>query len=295
MEEIWLQLFPRVVEPFAVLIAAAAVAMLVALVRDSGSDLLTFDQIIAIAASAGSMAAALATYLTVREMRAGRVLSARARLTTPGTDQAFEFLWRRSPRNLAPSPPRARLIIRNASQGVAHNIRVRWSAINPIDASQLLAIQRFLPDNQSISISGGHIAQFRDANAVSSVLAISGEDISHVGDLGPNQETYISIPETMLNSAFLSWLFLLTIVADGGQVDFSQVPLFKMTLTHNSPYQRDIADEHYVRLELSREAFKLRSAKSAQDAIGGGWSSLELTLEFETTSRNMYEIERVVI
>ncbi|WP_343830522.1 hypothetical protein [Brevundimonas olei] len=98
---------------------------------------LTIDQIIALTASVGSLAAAVATYLTVREMKAGRVLGARARLTTPGTDQQIAFAWARAPKNYVQSPSKVRIIIRNASQGVAHKIRLNWRLENPIDAAGL--------------------------------------------------------------------------------------------------------------------------------------------------------------
>ncbi|WP_343830524.1 hypothetical protein [Brevundimonas olei] len=88
---------------------------------------------------------------------------------------------------------------------------------------------------------------------------------------------------------------LLTTVADGGSISFEQVPSVEMNLDHSSPYEDCIVDSHRVRFELIDEKFKLRAVKSPTEALGGGWKNFELTLAFETTSRTMYEIPRVVV
>lgn len=284
-------LFNTAASPVATLLAS----LLLRWIQELELPKLTLDQLIAITASIGSLAAAIATYLTVREMKAGRILNARARLTTPGTDQQITFSWERAPKNHVLPPPKIRIIVRNASQGVAHKIRLNWKLENPIKGDGLAELQRWLPASQSVKIVDGHAAHFCDSNVISGVLAVGGESSAHLGDLGPNQEIYTEIPEVILNSVFLTWLHLLISVADGRAVSFDQVPSVEMTLEHSSPYESGIIDNHRIRFELIDEQFKLKAVKSSTAALGGGWKTFQLTLAFETTSRTMYEIPRVVV
>lgn len=256
---------------------------------------LTLDQVIALSASAGSFAAALATYATVREMRQGRILSARARLTTPGTDLGFVFEWVKATKNLAPTIETRRIIIRNASSGVAHNIRVKWDVCFPFNNDDLSSIQRWMEPNRSIRIESPHLAEFLDGDEPSSRLIINRSDVSHLGDLGPNQEAYTPLSSEILSLVFLKWISLLTKVADGNAIAYTDVPLVKLTLIHDSPYEKSARDEHYVRFELANYRFANRQEKMLSSAIGGAWRTAQITLAFEPTSTTMYDIPKVVV
>lgn len=275
--------------------AVKIVAALIAAFSDLGSHLVTLDQIIAISASLGSLAAAFATYLTVREMRAGRVSAARARLTTPGTDESFEFEWKRSPKNRVSPPEHRRILIRNASAGVARDVRVRWESCFNFTSEDLESLQGWLSQGQAIELETPHTMAFLDSGTVSCRLVVAQNDTGHLTDLGPNQEAYVALPTGLLNLVFMKWFCLLTRVANGEPLSYADVPLVRLTLSHDSPYEKAIVDSHLIRFELVESAFIERAKKSIARALGGNWNTARITLAFETTSPTMYDVPKVVV
>lgn len=289
----WTQFVGNAGALFVAVLATTVVAIVAALFKQVTSHVISLDQIIAIVASVASCAAAVATYLTVREMKAGRVAAARGRLTTPGSDAEIKFLWRRT-KNLAPSIDPQRIIIRNASAGVAHNIRGCWQCDFDLDGEDIGRINSWLHAQQHVSISTGIIEFYNGDNRTSYVVAAK-EDFLYLGDLGPSQDVFCFIPQPVLGMVFLKWASLLARIAHGEHLGYNEVPLIKLTLTHDSPYERQLADELLVRFELAGHEIKLRSKKELAAALGGKWESFEITVAFETTTRSLYDIPKVVV
>lgn len=272
----------------ATIVSVVAIALFKGVFRYS----ITPDQVIAMVASLGSCAAAAATYLTVREMKAGRIAAARGRLTTPGSDTEIRFLWQRS-RNLAPSISPQRVIIRNASAGVAHNIRASWECAFDIAEADIKRINSWLGKDQHISIASGTV-DFYDSNLKTSYVVAAKDDLLYLGDLGPSQDVFCPISQPILGMIFLKWASLLSEVARGECLQYTDVPLVKLSLIHDSPYEKKIKDELLIRFELVGHSIKLRSEKELSEALGGKWARFEIAVAFETTARSLYDIPKVV-
>ena len=277
---------------FAALATGTAV-VLTAIVKGMVAAAITVDQIIAIVASLGACAAAVATYLTVREMRAGRIAAARARLTTPGSDLEIRYLWRRS-KNIAPDIDTHRAIIRNASAGVAHNIRASWECDFDISTDDIELIDSWLRPGQHVAIEGSVDAFYEGSLKTSHVVAAK-DDVLYLGDLGPGQDVFCSISQPILGMVFLKWAALLALVARGEKLRYDDVPLVRLSLIHDSPYQRNIRDELLIRFELSDHELKVRAKKNLAASLGGKWETFKITVAFETTTRSLYDIPKVVV
>jgi hypothetical protein len=187
-----------------------------------------------------------------------------------------------------------RIVVKNASAGVAHNIRGFWQCQFELSAADIERINSWLSEAQNVSISAGTV-DFYDNGLRTSYVVASKEDYAYLGDLGPSQDVFCNIPQPVLGMVFLKWISLLTRIAHGQHLEYGEVPLVKLTLSHDSPYEKHLKDEILVRFEILAHEIRLRSKKDLAAALGGKWDSFELTVAFETTTRTLYDIPKVVV
>jgi len=246
---------------------------------------LPWDRWIAAISSLGSLGAAAATFLTVREMRAGRILSSRARLTTIGADRPIQLKWKVRPTVSAPSISESRALVRNASQGVARDIRAKWEVLNAITATDVEAVRELLPSDTTLVVAaGGFALEFGQDGMVLDRCPVSVSSFTPVGDLGPTQEVFQDIPVTVLNHAAFKWLAMMGQIEAGVPIIPRQVPTIHITFTHDSPYEKSLQDKHIAKLYLKSYRFIGNGGTKLSSPLTKNWHRAELELRLEITS-----------
>lgn len=287
----WTALLAKISSPIIGALVVAVAGVILALLKGLISLDLTLDQLVAIAASVGSCAAALATYGTIREMRASRIAAARARLAIPGSDLTIRFVWSRKT-DVELMVPTQKILVRNASSGAAYNIDVDWKCDFDLTTGDIANVSRWLAPKHAAMIASESSVAFSSGGIVTGGIAVSKDDISYLGDLGPSQDMYCVIPPQILSMVFLKWVSLLS---RSEAVSYQEVPLVRLTFAHDSPYEKRSKDEHLVRFELVDYALKRRAGKAPAGSLGGNWHTFEVTMAFEPAARKLYDIPKVVV
>lgn len=280
----------KITSPFIGAIAVVVAGIALALFKSLFSFNLTLDQLVAITASIGSCAAALATYGTIREMRASRISAARARLAIPGSDLAMRFVWSLKS-EVELTVPNQKILVRNASSGAAYNIDVEWKCDFDLTSQDIENVSRWLAPTHAAEIASPQTVNFLSRGAATSGVAVSKDDISYLGDLGPSQDMYCVIPAQILSMVFLRWVSLLS---KNRAISYQDVPLVRLIFSHDSPYEKRAKDEHLVRFELIDHDIKRRPGRVPAGSLGGNWHTFELTTAFEPAARKLYDIPKVI-
>lgn len=283
-------LLTKLASPIAGAIAVGLAGIALILVRSLFSFNITLDQLVAIVASIGSCAAALATYGTIREMRASRISAARARLAIPGSDLAIRFVWSRRP-YVELTVPNQKILVRNASSGAAYNIDVEWRCDFDLTTEDIDNVNLWLAPTHRAEIASLQSVEFSRGGVKTGGISVSKDDISYLGDLGPSQDMYCVIPAQILSMVFLRWVSLLS---KNCAIPYQEVPLVRLTFCHDSPYEKRSKDQHLIRFELVDRQVKLRPGKRSPDSLEGNWHTFELTTAFEPAARKLYDIPKVV-
>jgi hypothetical protein len=257
---------------------------------------ISWDRAVALATSLGTLLAAGTTLLTVREMRQGRIAVARAHVTTFGPDLLLNYTWHVAPRNVPPEHTDLRILVRNASQGVAQNIHARWKIDLPLTVEQLSAINSLLPTGKTIAIdNGSYVVQFNDSSTTNGTMAVNGDTLIYLGDLGPAQETYMEVPRETGNYAFLKSLVMLqSVLAENGITDQDQA-MFRLTFTHDSPYERGLSDTYIARFVIEDHSFVGRNRRVSFGRPGSEWRDLNVSLRLTQSSSQVEAIPQVVV
>lgn len=254
------------------------------------------DRWIALVSSLGTCAAAVATFLTLREMRAGRILNARARISSPGTDRKTNIEWAISPVASLPTVESVRLLVRNASQGVARRIHARWTVTNPLTPSEIETVNGFSPTDLRISVSSdGYSAALTSASEPVGRLPVSKSDITLVGDLGSGQEYYLDIPNQILNHVMIILIANAFELAHGNIVDRKSLPTISLSFTHDSPYERDLVDHHLVIFSIIDFSLFDSRGHKLQHPNRTTWRSLAIAFGLEFTSPEIERLPTVVV
>jgi hypothetical protein len=249
-----------------------------------------WDKIVAAVASLGSLGAAFATYATVKEMRAARVLGARARITPRCPSNLIEFTWKLYPNNSAPARSPFSISARNASQGVAKNIVAHWRYTNPPSIHLLEHVKSMCGSGMSINIAAdGYLMEFNAGTRTTSRMILGSSEEIFLGDMGPTQEDMLTVPVSMLNAAFVHWCGLLYQVMEGFPVRPEEVPAFQLSVTHDSPYERGIRDQHIAELHMQSFGFTGVGGRVISWRPGVRWRSFNLTLRLEFSSQRSDE------
>lgn len=286
----WTALLAKFSSPIIGAIIIGVAGVVIAVAKSLFSLNLTLDQLVAIVASVGSCAAALATYGTIREMRASRIAAARARLAIPGSDLHIRFVWSRKT-DVELTVPNQKILVRNASSGAAYNIDVEWTCDFDLAATDIENVSRWIAPTHTATISSASSITFSSQGIITGGIAVSKDDVSYLGDLGPSQDMYCVIPPQILSVVFLKWASLLS---RKEAIPYQEVPLVRLTFTHDSPYEKRSKDEHLVRFELVDYVLKRRPGRASSGSLGGNWHTFEVTMAFEPAARKLYDIPKVV-
>jgi hypothetical protein len=205
----------------------------------------------AVLSSLATLAAAVAAFLTVREMQAGRKLSARARVGFGGSQDPVHFVWTPSIGRVLKIDGPATMILRNTTGGSADTVRATWRAATKITAEDIEAINR---SASSIGVvvtvqPSSYEVRIRTKHETISI-PISGLDQSVIGDIGPAQELELPVPVVVTNYAVLKWLALIA-SAGGSPVLPQDVPRFDLIISHGNAYEKSIEDHHEIRFPFS--------------------------------------------
>lgn len=256
----------------------------------------SWDKIVAAVASLGSLGAAFATYLTVKEMRAARVLGARARITPKTPSNIIDFTWSLYPDNAPPLSIPFPIVARNASQGAAKNICINWKSITPLPDHVFDRVRDMCGADRSINLAAdGYLVEFSINDTIKHRMIVGSSDTVFLGDMGPSQEDRIFLPVTMLNSAFIHWCGLLSQVREGFPVRPEEVPAFELMFTHDSPYEKGIQDRHVVRLHMHEFEFKGPRMRVINWTSGDHWRVLKLVLRLEFSSQEVESVPVVIV
>ena len=255
-----------------------------------------FNAFVGLLTSVGTFLAAGATYLTVREMKAGRVANARGRVAVLGQSKAVAFDWCLGSLNKVRRGESVALLVRNASQGIARGIRANWKIKNALHKDEFDSLMAYLPPGKSISlINNGYAIEFINNDMHSDLLAVNGNTFTYLGDLGQTQEITYIIPEAVENYAFIKCLSALLVLFSNGAINTDNLPLFILSFSHNSPYGEVVEDSHLVRFSIVEHQFFKRGRVVRSRGIPNDWDQLRLALKPEFTSYEIDSLTRVVV
>lgn len=214
-----------------------------ALIRGGGDP-------VSVLASLATLGAAIAAFLTVREMQEARKLAARARIGFGGAAQPLRFLWNLR-RNVIEQLDGAPLVtLRNTTSGSADGITATWRASNKITSADVASANNLLPAGRTVSV-GNSTYEIILSSAGSSVsIPLAGMDTSAVGDIGPAQEIDMPVPAVVLNYAILKWMALFDTICKGDLVAPDDVPCFSLSIVHGNAYLNTVTDEHSIRFVI---------------------------------------------
>lgn len=262
-----------------------------------GKSAIQWDNLIAAISSIGTLGAAFATVWTVREMRAARIISARARITATGATKSFKYSWRMLPYNQPDIPDEEiYLQIRNASQGVGKNIHMNWSAITSVTQEDLENINLLGRDGRKIKIDSTKFGvEFTTNGLTIAKLPISKSDLSYVGDIGPTQSHLSIIPPPIANYAFIKWISLISDILNRKKIDSNMIPKFELSFKHSSPYEPDIVDRYVVEFNLISHKFRSINRRELKNDVLSSWADLEMIMTLDFTSKEIESIPKVSI
>lgn len=226
-------------------------------------------------ASLAALGAALATFLTINEMRDSRMAAARARVTAKSTDQIIEYRLDTRGGSFGADEGDVRLTLRNASQGIAQNIHLLWN-IDALSGAEIQNIASLIPKNCTVRTGDKGFAVCFELPGGEITVPVSSKEMEYIGDLGPSQELYASIPPVVLNLLAIRWLGLVGRVNSGARVTAEDVPRAVMRFVHDSPYQRENIDEHLLKFYLEDVAYL--NARGQATNFAGQWVEIRLNL-----------------
>lgn len=230
--------------------------------------------------SIGSFGAAIAAFLTLREMRSARRLSARARIGLRGSESPARFQWDLAENHLSLPDGTPTLAIRNSNEGTANSVTMSWRAETRISVQDIEAINSILPQDRKTEI-GQSTYEVVLFGRERTTLPIAGMDKSILGDVGPAQEQGAGVPAVIFHYAIVKWMALLERSLRGGVIAREEVPRFVLAFSHSNPYESNVVDTHEVRFVMV--ALVVRDAQG-HELNRNGWqnaSRIEATIAAE--------------
>jgi hypothetical protein len=199
--------------------------------------------------SLGSLGAAIATFLTVREMQAARRLTARARIGLKGSDSPVRFVWNLSKNILALPDGNPVIAVRNSSSGIATSVIVKWLAVTKITDGDISSINRLLGDGREVHVAPSAYEILFTGEKPDS-LPIAGSFRSVAGDIGPAQDQDVAVPTVIVHYAVIKWMSLLEKSLANVPIAAREVPRFQLEFSHSNPYDREVVDSHQLRFVM---------------------------------------------
>ncbi|GEM_PF-3838586 len=249
---------------------------------------------LALISSLGALAAASAAFLTINEMKAARILSARARVGFATAGQPLDVRWEISRNEIKFPSGSASIMLRNTTSGTANEAHEDWEALVKISQFDIESIRSMLAEDTFLEIADNrHQVNFSGPNHLQS-LPLSGTSRRALGDIGPAQEWEVQIPAVISNYAMLKWLSLFKSTLAGEPVHPSSSPRFSLSIRHNNMYEREIVDVHHIRFSVAR--FAIDGEENTSPGISGLKEAelLEFTLVPEIWSE-MAEDDQIVV
>jgi hypothetical protein len=247
------------------------------------SNIVAIDKLVAALASFGSVAAAGATLLTIREMKAARIEAARGRVSVSADEQILSLALDLRDLRIGATKLLPSIKIRNASPGVARNIHLTWKISDPINKHDMKLIGELSNQRMTAVASADHFIRIANAGGISRDIPVAASDSLYAGDLGPLQEQAVEFPALIVHHLFLCWLARIQTVEIEGPLSPSKVPTVELIFEHESPYGENLIDVQILKFELSRQKYN-RLRGIASDRPIKNWVSVELDLTTRASS-----------
>lgn len=246
--------------------------------------------LIAILGAFGSVLAATATYSTVKEVKAGRIVQTRGLLYPVIGDGSARHRLRMPrgvPIDLSGSIP---VIVTNGGLGPAMNIHTNW-------------ISELTPDDGDIQLLNRALApiEFSMPAPYRVDIAFAGRGRSfhvqptslHYGQaLGASANYSVNIPSGIMNLALLLNLCRIARVLEGADPVQERFPKFRIMYRHESAYEKQILNEYsfevHAQVDFHRTGLNVSLVEGRQ-----GWDGLSIVQSIAFTSDEIDALPRV--